>query len=118
MYSLSVRSIRTFIRTCLRSLHRCHIPPLAPYLLIHVQRPRTTQRVHLTNTWFQDGSREGSVVRFWDLLEDADNLPDHSKNDVFENICRATGILFEAAAREQMIHLQTLGNAFEIFGVD
>ena len=75
-------------------------------------------RVHLTNTCLQDGSREGSVVRFWDLLGDADILPDHWKNDVFEQICRATGTLFEAAAREQMIHFQTLENAFEIFGVD
>lgn len=75
-------------------------------------------RVHLTNTCLQDGSREGSVVRFWDLLEKAGNLPDHWKNDVFEHICRATGTLFEAAAREQMIHFQTLENAFEVFGVD
>ena len=75
-------------------------------------------RVHLTNTCLQDGSREGSVVRFWDLSEDADNLPDHWKTEVFEHICRATGTLFEAAAREQMIHFQTLENAFEVFGVD
>ena len=75
-------------------------------------------RVHLTNTCLQDGSREGSVVRFWDLPEDADNLPDRWKIDVFEHICRATGTLFEAAAREQMIHFQTLENAFEVFGVD
>ena len=75
-------------------------------------------RVHLTNTCLQDGSREGSVVRFWDLTEDAVNLPHHWKNDIFEHICRATGTLFEAAAREQMIHFQTLGNAFEVFGID
>ena len=75
-------------------------------------------RVHLSNTCLQDGSREGSVVRFWDLSEDADNLPDHWKTEVFEHICRATGALFEAAAREQMIHFQTLENAFEVFGVD
>ena len=75
-------------------------------------------RVHLTNTCLQDGSREGSVVRFWDLPEDADNLPDHWKTKAFEHICRATGTLFEAAAREQMIHFQTLENAFEVFGVD
>lgn len=75
-------------------------------------------RVHLTNTCLHDGSREGSVVRFRDLPEDADNLPDHWKNDVFEHICRATGTVFEAAAREQMIHFQTLENAFEVFGVD
>ena len=75
-------------------------------------------RVHLTNTCLQDGSREGSVVRFWDLPEVAENLPNHWKVDVFEAICRATGTLFEAAAREQMIHFQTLENAFEVFGVD
>lgn len=75
-------------------------------------------RVHLTNTCLQDGSREGSVVRFRDLSGDAGNLPDHWKNDVFEHICRATGTLFEAAAKEQMIHFQTLENAFEVFGVD
>ena len=75
-------------------------------------------RVHLTNTCLQDGSRESSVVRFWDLADDADNLPDEWKNDVFEHICHATGTLFEAAAREQMIHFQTLVNAFEVFGVD
>lgn len=75
-------------------------------------------RVHLTNTCLQDGSREGSVARFWDLPEDTDTLPDHWKTVVFEEICRATGTLFEAAAREQMIHFQTLENAFEVFGVD
>lgn len=75
-------------------------------------------RVHLTNTCLQDGSREGSVVRFWDLLEDRDVPSNHWKNNVFEHICRATGTLFEAAAREQMIHFQTLENAFEVFGVD
>ena len=75
-------------------------------------------RVHLTNTCLQNGSREGSVVRFWDLTENPVNLPHYWKNDVFEHICRATGTLFEAAAREQMIHFQTLGNAFEVFGID
>lgn len=75
-------------------------------------------RVHLTNTCLQDGSRESSVVRFSDLVVDADNLPDDWKNGVFEHICHATGTLFEAAAREQMIHFQTLVNAFEVFGVD
>ena len=76
------------------------------------------QNVHLTNTCLQLGDREGSVVRFSDLPENADNLPDQWKNDVFEHICRATGTLFEAAAREQMVHFQTLENAFEVFGLD
>lgn len=74
-------------------------------------------RVHLTNTCLQDGSREGSVTRFWDLQANA-SLPESWKESIFDRICAATGTLFEAAAREQMIHFQTLENAFEVFGVD
>jgi tubulin---tyrosine ligase len=72
---------------------------------------------HLTNTCFQDEeAREGSVVRFWDL-EDASLMPDW-KERIFKQICGVTGEVFEAAAREQMVHFQPLHNAFEIFGVD
>lgn len=72
---------------------------------------------HLTNTCFQDGpSRDGSVVRYWDL-EDAAHGPDW-KEKVFEQICEATAAVFEAAAREQVVHFQTLPNAFEVFGID
>lgn len=75
-------------------------------------------RAHLTNTCLQDGSREGSVVPFWDLP--CTTLTCHRtwKLSVYKQICAATGTLFEAAAREQMIHFQTLENAFEVFGVD
>lgn len=72
---------------------------------------------HLTNTCFQDdSSRKESVVRFWDL-EDA-NLKCDWREVIFKQICEVTGEVFEAAAREQMVHFQTLPNAFEIFGVD
>lgn len=74
-------------------------------------------RVHLTNTCLQDGTREGSVIDFW-KLESPVTLPRDWKEAVFDQICAATGTLFEAAAREQMIHFQTLENSFEIFGVD
>lgn len=74
-------------------------------------------RVHFTNTCLQHGSREGSVISFWDL-QASSNLADNWKESVFDQICAATGTLFEAAAREQMIHFQTLENSFEIFGVD
>lgn len=74
-------------------------------------------RVHLTNTCLQDGTREGSVVDFWDL-QSPPSLPKEWKEAVFDQICAATGTLFEAAAREQMIHFQTLENSFEIFGLD
>lgn len=74
-------------------------------------------RVHLTNTCRQDGSREDSVISFWDL-QASSNLSEDWKETVFDQICAATGTLFEAAAREQMIHFQTLENSFEVFGVD
>jgi len=74
-------------------------------------------QVHLTNTCRQDGSREGSVIRFWDLPQTS-NLPGRWKDSIYDQICASTGTLFEAAAREQMIHFQMLENAFEVFGID
>ena len=73
---------------------------------------------HLTNTCFQNEStRNSSVYRFWELDDGA--MPrDDWKGYIWEQICAATGEVFEAAAREQMVHFQILPNAFEIFGVD
>lgn len=72
---------------------------------------------HLTNTCFQGQStRDSSVFRFWEL--DEVTLGSEWKRDVWEQICSVTGEVFEAAAREQVVHFQTLPNAFEIFGVD
>lgn len=71
---------------------------------------------HLTNTCFQDEStKDSSVYRFWGLQTDR---ADDWQQKVFAAICETTGEVFEAAAREQMIHFQTIPNAFEIFGVD
>lgn len=73
--------------------------------------------IHLTNTCFQDEAiRQGSVRRFW-ALDDA-NLSTGEQERVFSMVCEITGEVFEAAAREQMVHFQTLPNAFEVFGVD
>ena len=70
---------------------------------------------HLTNTCFQDAStKDDSVHRFWDVSADTDDW----QSKVFTQICAISGEVFEAAAREQMVHFQTLPNAFEIFGVD
>ncbi|EXJ57598.1 hypothetical protein A1O7_07946 [Cladophialophora yegresii CBS 114405] len=72
---------------------------------------------HLTNTCFQDeATKESSVYRYWDL--NSSGVRPNWGEDVFRQICDITGEVFEAAAREQMIHFQTLPNAFEIFGVD
>lgn len=72
---------------------------------------------HLTNTCFQNEATKGSSVhRFW-ALNSAD-MPSDWKEKIFQQICHITGEVFEAAAREQMIHFQTFPNGFEIFGVD
>ena len=72
---------------------------------------------HLTNTCFQDeATRATSVHRFSTLL--SSGLPADWQKHVFEQVCEVTGEVFEAAAREQMIHFQAIPNAFEIFGVD
>ncbi|KAJ9610858.1 putative tubulin--tyrosine ligase pby1 [Cladophialophora chaetospira] len=72
---------------------------------------------HLTNTCFQDeATKQSSVSRYWDL--DSDGTRPGWKDDVFQQICVITGEVFEAAAREQMVHFQAIPNAFEIFGVD
>ena len=87
-------------------------------------------RAHLTNTCLQDGTREGSVHRFWDLpsslpspssstaFQPTRPAEDDWKSTTYQSICAATSELFLAAARTQSIHFQTLPNAFEIFGVD
>ena len=72
---------------------------------------------HLTNTCFQDeATRATSVHRFSTLA--SPGLPADWQKHVFEQVCEVTGEVFEAAAREQMIHFQAIPNAFEIFGVD
>lgn len=71
---------------------------------------------HLTNTCFQDDTtKDDSVFRFWDLQTGRE---DDWQETIFADISQTTGEVFEAAAREQMVHFQTLPNAFEIFGVD
>ncbi|CAK7232723.1 hypothetical protein SBRCBS47491_008368 [Sporothrix bragantina] len=72
---------------------------------------------HLTNTCLQDEADKGdSVRRFWDLEE-----PENSagiKDAIFDQICRVTGEVFEAAAVAAPIHFQPLGHAFEVYGLD
>ena len=76
---------------------------------------------HLTNTCLQTGEREGSVHAFWSLpstLPDLQTQTTDWREDVFKQICDATGQVFEAAARSMSIHFQPLPNAFELFGLD
>ncbi|KAK4936485.1 putative tubulin--tyrosine ligase pby1 [Elasticomyces elasticus] len=72
---------------------------------------------HLTNTCFQDeATKSSSVYPFWSL--ESTGLQADWKEDIFRQICAVTGEVFEAAAREQMVHFQAIPNGFEIFGVD
>jgi hypothetical protein len=72
---------------------------------------------HLTNTCFQDETtKSSSVHRFWDL--ESVVMPGGWKEAMFRQICDVTGEVFEAAAREQMVHFQAIPNGFEVFGVD
>lgn len=98
---------------------------LALFAAIPYQPPSETEDIdqqlnlsqHLTNTCFQDESTKSSSVHaFWNL-EFGETTP-NAKEQIFGQICEITGDVFEAAAREQMVHFQTLPNAFEVFGVD
>lgn len=79
----------------------------------------SARRTHLTNTCLQSGRpMEGSVESFWRLPLCNHDVNGDWKDSTFLQIRKATATLFEAAAREQMIHFQTLPNAFEVFGLD
>ena len=113
-YVLAVGALRMYI-------YREMLALFAPELYTTPgSKNETDPRIHLTNTCLQDGTREDSVLPFWSLSASntTPTLPANWKDSVFSQICLATGTLFEAAAREQMIHFQTLENAFEVFGVD
>ncbi|KAK4677066.1 hypothetical protein QC764_0066920 [Podospora pseudoanserina] len=72
---------------------------------------------HLTNTCLQgEPEYNDSVRRFWDLS--ADDLPDGQKERIWEQVRSVTGEVFEAAAREMMVHFQPLEQGFEVWGVD
>ena len=87
------------------------------YILPGAQANELDLGQHLTNTCSQDeATKASSVHRFLDL--NSMSLSSRWKDRIFEQICDISGEIFEAAAKEQMIHFQTLPNAFEIFGVD
>jgi len=96
-------------------------PMLALFAAAEYQAPweNTDLRGHLTNTCLQGSTqREGTVQAYWDLDDKLPGSGKEWKEKVFSEICSTTGDLFEAAARNEMVHFQTLPNAFEIFGVD
>ncbi|KAF2021523.1 tubulin-tyrosine ligase [Aaosphaeria arxii CBS 175.79] len=128
-------SVRKFhIRTYVVAVGALKVYVYKPMLALFAARPYTAPwespnddeslRAHLTNTCLQDSSeRDGSVAAFWSL---SDHLPNDVKvesttpwkDKVFEQVCKLTGEIFEAAARSMSIHFQPLPNSFEIFGLD
>ncbi|KAI9786629.1 MAG: hypothetical protein M1839_006180 [Geoglossum umbratile] len=107
-YVLAVGSLRVYV----------YREMLALFAAVPYQTPSSTTtldlRAHLTNTCLQGENKEGSVERFWAL----GHVGDAWKEKVWEQICEVTGEVFEAASRENMVHFQTLPNAFEVFGID
>ncbi|KAK6431158.1 hypothetical protein LTR95_012677, partial [Oleoguttula sp. CCFEE 5521] len=74
---------------------------------------------HLTNTCLQPSPPPPTSVQlFSSLPATLSNLPATWKDDVVKQICDTTAQVFEAAARAQSVHFQTLPNGFEIFGLD
>ena len=113
-YVLAVGALKVFVYKEMLALFAAK-----PYEAPNQQNeaPKIDLSKHLTNTCFQDESTKGSSVhRFWSLNEPTQC--EGWQEDVFAQICRVTGEVFEAAAREQMVHFQAIPNAFEIFGVD
>jgi tubulin--tyrosine ligase len=113
-YVLAVGALRVYVYKEMLALFAA-LPYQSPSHTADTEMLNLSQ--HLTNTCFQDESTKNlSVHAFWDL-EFPETGP-KSKEQIFKQICEVTGDVFEAAAREQMVHFQTLPNAFEIFGVD
>lgn len=71
---------------------------------------------HLTNTCVQKGQLP-LVVPFWEL-HDPNHLNRPQKQRVFDQVCRITGELFQAATSVDKMNFQPLPHALEVFGVD
>ena len=76
------------------------------------------KEVYLTNTAQAGASAKEAIRAFWDLPDAGCDHGQEWKEAVFSQICRATGEVFEAAAREMSVHFQTVPNSFEVFGLD
>lgn len=107
-YVLAVGALRVFVYEEMLALFaaQSYVPPSSSLDL----------DIHLTNTCLQTQSptNDANNVHLLSSLPISGALC----KSIISQICAATGSLFEAAARGQMVYFQTLPNAFEIFGVD
>jgi len=113
-YVLAFGSLKIYVYKPMLALFSS-TPYSPPWITTESSSSNPTQdlSVHLTNTCLQSGSHDGSVQAFWSV-----DLPSHTKEDVWKQICETTGEVFEAAAKGMMVHFQTMPNAFEVFGLD
>lgn len=128
-YVLCVGAMRVYV--CREMLALFAARPYAPPSAIgqqHQQQQDAQQQqeyldAHLTNTCLQGPRADAASVQpFWDLRDDDDEggvvFDAGRKEDVFAQICAVTGEVFEAAAREMMVHFQPVPWAFEVYGLD
>lgn len=112
-YVLAIGSLRVYVYKELLALFapEPYVPPSSSL----------DTKIHLTNTCLQSSSplptTSDTNTRSVHLLSSLP-LPPAQHASIVTQISTATGAVFEAAARGQMIHFQTLPNAFEIYGVD
>lgn len=137
-YVLAVGSLRVYVYREMLALFAA-----APYTAPAAQPAHSIDLdAHLTNTCLQTdlpGPRSAPTVRrFWSLddhvgfslphvqsqhasaassTESRNGMQDWKESN-YAQIQAITAETFRAAARENMIHFQTLPNAFEVFGVD
>jgi tubulin---tyrosine ligase len=121
-YVLAIGSLKIYVYRPMLALF-ASLPYSAPWEASSSLSSPSSLLAHLTNSCLQDGTRDGAVQAFWSLPSalPSPSLPAGAadwREHVFTQICDVTGEIFEAAARGQMVHFQTLPNAFEVFGVD
>ena len=121
VYVLAVGALKVYVYKDMLALFAGvpYVSPTAP----SSSEEELDLSAHLTNTCLQTylspNAAENSVHRFWDLPSlSPTHFPESKAQDIWDQICEVTGELFEAAAREMMIHFQPMEQAFEVYGLD
>ena len=112
-YVLCVGALRVYVKEEMLALFASR-PYVSPSSSLDLN-------IHLTNTCLQNSaSPPASTSSQHSNVQLLSSLPiaQSTYTSIISQICVATGALFEAAAKGQMVYFQTLPNVFEIFGVD
>ena len=114
VYVLCIGALKVYVHRDMLALFAA-TPYAAPWETTAEGDDTPDLSAHLTNTCLQDEADKGDSVRkFWELEAPQEGLLDR----IFDQICRVTGEVFEAAAVAAPIHFQALPHAFEVFGLD